>query len=204
MEWTVRKPIRRMRDRILDGETWYFNWWFNGTWLALVKPRPSQCTWSTLSLTSHVQGSKHGSSTSSSELSTRGVCVEVGVGVGVCDALKRCTHPRATARVTHCILLLLPFSSTAWGCSPASGLHRTAKWGKDSYIQTQTHTTNAVGHTNQLGEAKQRGGSQKSPFRVNHIGCTSEAYSSRQKINVKSHTLLKREERNSLFLNNDV
>lgn len=106
------------------------------TWLAFVKPRPSQCTCSTPSLTSHVHGSKHGSSTSSSELSTRGVCVEVGVGVGVCDAWERRAHPRATARVTHCILLLLPLSSTACGYSPASGLHRTARWGK----RTHNHT----------------------------------------------------------------
>lgn len=77
------------------------------TWLTLVKLRPSQCTCSTPSLTSHVHGSKHGSSTSSSELSTKGVCVEVGVGVGVCDARDRHTHPRTTVRVTHCILLLL-------------------------------------------------------------------------------------------------
>lgn len=99
------------------------------TWLTLVKLRPSQCTCSTPSLTSHVHGSKHGSSTSSSELSTRGVCVEVGVGVGVCDAWERHTHPRATARATHCILLLLPLSSAAWGYSPASALHRTVRRG---------------------------------------------------------------------------
>lgn len=115
------------------------------TWLTLVKPRPSQCTCSTPSLTSHVHGSKHGSSTSSSELSTRGVCVEVGVGVGVCDARDRHTHPRATARATHCILLLLPLSLAAWGYGPTSALHRTARRGMPPHPQTvhshrQTHT----------------------------------------------------------------
>ena len=124
-----------------------------------MKLRPSQCTCSTPSLTSHVHGSKHGSSTSSSELSTRGVCVEVGVGVGVCDARDRHTHPRATARATHCILLLLPLSSAAWGDSPASALHRTARRGEagrgmaHTYMHTLPHThTHTDTHTVKRGQ----------------------------------------------------
>lgn len=104
--------------------------WMGCTWLTLVKLRPSQCTCSTPSLTSHVHGSKHGSSTSSSELSTSGVWVEVGVGVGECDAQDRRAHPRTSARETHCILPLLPLSSTAWGYGPASAPYRTARQGK--------------------------------------------------------------------------
>lgn len=51
--------------------------------------------------------------------------MEVGVGVGERAAGDSRTHPRTTARVTHCILL--PLSSTAWGYGPASARQRTAK-----------------------------------------------------------------------------
>lgn len=138
------------------------------TWLALVKPRPSQCTCSTPSLTSHVHGSKHGSSTSSSELSTRGVCVEVGVGVGPCDAWDRRAHPRATTRVTHCILLLLPFQLSSLGLRRGIGplSHCQARRRRiRSNTQTYTHTGSV--RTNRQGRRR------RSHFSINQIGDTS-------------------------------
>lgn len=142
------------------------------TWLALVKPRPSQCTCSTPSLTSQAHGSKHGSSTSSSELSTRGVCVDVGVGVGVCDDRDRHTHPRVTARATHCILLLVPFSSAGWGYSPTLARHHTAR-------QDAQHTATR----------SSQGAHNRSQLRMNQTHDTSQEFSKRRKIKVKSQRL---------------
>lgn len=149
---------------------------FGGTWLTLVKLRPSQCTCNTPSLTSHVHGSKHGSSTSSSELSTSGVWVEVGVGVGECDAQDRRAHPRTSARETHCILPLLPLSSTAWGYGPASARYRTAKQGTAhtcvyTHTLTQTHTRARRRRAKEPVRLR-----RESQLRMNQIDDTSQAY----------------------------